>query len=300
MKLSNILIHAQRTMLIALVALGGVCAQEAVDKAKDGFELLPPGLHFQPLKANHQEPRIGVLKYFGSANLKVDIGNTIDVFGYSVPSSNMRFTAGIDFMAYAFVTGAQGLRLQVDALDGFFGGNVTASQRYDSRELKARLRVLHLSAHLVDGHYSIALKQWMDNRQPIAYTKDFGELILADERTSETVFLRYYGGISYATLVRPVDLERFGFSGGMEFATSAVFDEIFNHPTNIFLAEHFAVTGNPVYTGNNQVQVGIKFGSWNDKGVVFYLAYYRGNSFFSEYFDERGSIVGAGFTVDFR
>jgi len=299
MRLPNILIHAQHLVLLTVVVFAVARTQDAGSDSNDGFELLPPGLHFQPLKANHQEPRVGVLKYFGTANLKVDVGNTIDVFGYGLPSSRMRFTAGIDFMAYAFVTGAQGLRLQVDALDGFFGGNITASRQYDTHELKTRLRILHLSAHLVDGHYSVPLQQWINNREPIAYTKDFGELVVADEHPSEIGFLRYYVGISYATLVRPVDLERYSFLGGFEFATSEVFGGVAGQPTNAFLADHFSLTGHPGYTGNNQIQAGVKFGEWYQKGVVVYLAYYRGNSFFSEYFDERVSIVGAGFTVDF-
>jgi hypothetical protein len=265
---------------------------------KDRFEFLPVGLHFSPLKANHQEARIGVFKYFTTSNLKVDIGNTIDVFGYVFQTSDARLTVGIDFMGYAYVTGAQGLRLQVDALDGFFGGNLTASRELDTGRLVARLRILHLSAHLVDGHYSLSKKQWI-SREPISYTKDFGELVVVRKHRMKDADLRYYGGLSYATLVRPTELERFGFLAGIEFATSGILGNVAGHPTNLFLADHFSVGGHPVYTGNNQLQLGVKFGQWYGKGVVFYFSHYAGNSFFSEYFFERVSIVGAGFTVDF-
>lgn len=291
--------YLSRHLLLIIIILTSAFSQEEMRDTQNRFEFLPAGLHFSPLRANVQEPRIGVFKYFGTANLKVDIGNTIDVFGYSIPSPSLRFTAGIDFMAYAFVTGAQGLRLQIDALDGFFGGNITVSKQEDESRLLLRLRILHLSAHMVDGHYSLRAKQWIDNREPIPFTKDFGELVVANVIENASTTVRYYGGISYATLVRPVELERFAFLVGIELSNSEILGSVLSHDASPFIANHFTVSGNPVFTGNNQTQIGIKFGSWNGKGVVLYLAYYTGNSFFSEYFDERVQIVGAGFTVDF-
>lgn len=289
----------KHTLLFCTVCSTAAFAQQNQVDGGGTFEFLPKGLHFVPLKANHQEARIGVFKYFATANLKVDIGNTIDVFGLTFSSSNVRFTAGIDFMAYAFVTGAQGLRLQVDALDGFFGGNISFSRTNDANQLQGRLRILHLSAHFVDGHYNVSTKQWLDNRVPLPLTKDFGELLIAHEFQFFSDILRYYGGISYATLVRPSELRRFTFLSGFEFAARKLFGKAFDQPTNPFIANHFTLNGNPVYTGSNQTQIGVKFGDWHGKGIVLYLAYYVGNNFFSEYFDERVSIVGAGFTVDF-
>lgn len=288
-------------LLIAFIVGVAVSASAQQDEtdAHGKFEFLPDGLHFSPLKANHQEARIGLFKYFGSANLKVDVGNTIDVFGLSFSASRVRITVGIDFMAYAFVRGSQGMRLQVDALDGFFGGNVSFSRTFESSRLQGRFRILHLSAHFVDGHYNPASGQWLDNREPIPFAKNFGELVVAHELGSSVGIFRYYGGITYAGLVRPGELERFAFSAGFEIASSEILGNVFEHPAYIFIANHFSLAGNPGYTGNNQAQIGVKFGEWSGKGVVLYLAYYAGNNFFSEYFDERVNIVGAGFTVDF-
>jgi len=263
------------------------------------IEFLPSGLHFLPLKANHQEARVGVFKYFRNSNLKVDIGNTIDVASLLVPSSRLRFTIGIDFMAYAYTTGAQGLRLQVDAIDGFFGGNVTVSRQQDESRLFGRFRILHHSAHMVDGHYLPGTNQWIGNRGPIPYTRDFGELILSHDLRPERFSLRYYGGTSYATLVRPAELKRLTFLAGFELATGELLGAVLGQTANVFCADHFTLTGAPKYAGNNQVQVGVKFGMWHGKGIVFYLAHYTGSNFFGEYYNERVLIAGAGFTVDF-
>ncbi len=288
-------------LLIAFIVGVAVSAsaQQDENEADGKFEFLPEGLHFSPLKANHQEARIGLFKYFGSANLKVDVGNTIDVLALHFSESRLRITAGIDFMAYAFISGSQGMRLQVDALDGFFGGNFSFSRTFESSRLQARLRILHLSAHLVDGHYNPVSRQWLDNREPIPFAKNFGELVVAHELQSSVGIFRYYGGITYAGLVRPGELERYAFSAGFEIASNEMLGNVLEQPAYPFIANHFSLAGNPGYTGSDQAQIGVKFGEWNGKGVVLYLAYYTGNSFFSEYYDERVSVVGAGFTVDF-
>lgn len=292
--------HFFITFVLSLFSFNIPLCGQGEERERDvHFEFFPAGLHFSPLKANHQEARIGVFKYFGTANLKVDIGNTIDLFGILYAASKMRFTAGIDFMAYAYITGAQGLRLQVDALDGFLGGNISFSHQYEETRLLSRLRILHLSAHLVDGHYELSQKKWVDNREPIPFTKDFGELLVAHELQSRLNQLRYYGGVSYATLVRPANLKRFSFFAGLEFAAGGVFGTMFDKPVYPFIANHFSLAGTPKYRGSNQLQLGIKFGAWHGKGVVLYFAYHTGSSFFSEYFDERVKIIGAGFTVDF-
>ncbi|MBI3195535.1 MAG: hypothetical protein HYZ34_13875, partial [Ignavibacteriae bacterium] len=130
----------------------------------------PSGLNFMPFKANVAEARIGVFKFTETEEMKVDIGNTVDVFGYDIPLSNIKLRVGADFFAYALTTGAQGLRLQIDAVDGFFGGNISFSQTTDSNIiLQSRLRILHRSAHLVDGHYVTPTHSWIDNLEPIPY-----------------------------------------------------------------------------------------------------------------------------------
>lgn len=89
------------------------------------FEFLPPGLNFAPLKANMQEAKIGVLYFPDNSNLKVDIGNNADLVKINFPRNEISIASGIEFMGYALSTNYKEFRLQIDALDGFFGGNVT-------------------------------------------------------------------------------------------------------------------------------------------------------------------------------
>ena len=263
------------------------------------FTFLPSGLNFLPLKANNQEARLGVLYYTSTTNLKVDIGNMVDLLSFEHNDSQTRFTAGIEFMAYAFSKSYAGKRLQISAVDGFFGGNISFSKLFVKNKLLARFRIIHNSAHLVDGSYDTDTDTWIDGKDPIPFTKDFGEITIAHQINLEMLLVKYYGGLSYATLVRPVELKKYNFHAGFEFAFPNVLGQVFEHNTNLFLAEHFFLDGSTKYFGSNQLMAGIKFGDWDKKGIVIYTSYYTGRDMFSSYFDKKISKFGVGFFVDF-
>src|SRR5690348_13803850 len=78
-------------MLCTFVATFAAHSQSSGETAAQ-FVFLPGGLHFAPLKAHLQEPRLGVLKFLDAAEMKVDVGNSIDLFG--VNFNHARLTAG--------------------------------------------------------------------------------------------------------------------------------------------------------------------------------------------------------------
>ncbi len=266
-------------------------------RAQNSLILLPSGLTFQPLRANTQEARVGVFKFTDASDMKVDIGNTIDVAGYHFASDSLIMTIGIDFMAYARTVGTEGLRLQIDAIDGFFGGNMSCSKAVGSSTASARLRILHHSAHLVDGHYVDG--RWTDNGNPIPFTKDYGELVGAGMFRESYGVIRIYGGVSYATLVRPAGISRFAYLGGTEAAFENAAGRWNDTPLTLYVAWNISLDGTPAYTASNTLQAGIKLGRYIGKGPTLYLAYYNGMNMFAEYFNERVTTIGAGFTVDF-
>ncbi|MDP3150952.1 MAG: DUF1207 domain-containing protein [Ignavibacteria bacterium] len=265
------------------------------------FEFLPDGLNFLPLRANSQEAKIGVLYYPENANLKVDIGNTMDLLSFQFSESKSKLNFGIEFMAYASVIGYEQLRLQIDAIDGFFGGNATYTQPFDDNFLSFRFRFIHNSAHLVDGNYWIHPypRDWTKPGGPIAFTRDFGELIAANTINVNNYSLRYYGGGAFSARIRPATLKRFSALAGFEIHSDKLIQKLFDKPVNIFLAHNINYAGLPDYSFTNQSQLGIKFGNWESKGILFYFSFYSGNNMFSEYFDEKINKVGFGFAVDF-
>lgn len=261
------------------------------------FAFLPGGLNFMPLKANNQEARLGILYYTSTTNLKVDIGNTVDLLSFETDDLKSRFATGIEFMAYAFSESYEGKRLQISAVDGFFGGNITYSKQLTKNKLLGRFRIIHNSAHLVDGSYDADNDKWIDG-EPVPYTKDFFELTVAHQVYFDVASLKYYGGLSYATLVRPDDLKRYNFHVGLEIAAINLFGKVFDKDFNIFLADHFFLDGTEKYYGNNQVIGGVKFGSWDNKGIVLYTSYYSGRDMFSVHYDSKISKFGVGFSID--
>jgi hypothetical protein len=285
-----------------LLVPGSAFAQKesTIQTSDSRFQFLPDTLLVPPIVANYQEPRVGLRKEIGTSRMKLDIGSMLDLAGYLLTKDGrqqLRF--GADFFTYALTTSSQGLRLQVDAVDGFFGGHVVFSSRGQSDETAVRLRLLHQSAHFLDGHIDTRTGGWKDGREPIPFTRDFGELIGSHRWSGPSFTLRIYGGFSYATLVRPENLRRWGALGGIEIQNPSIVGPVFSHPASLYLAAHFSLAGIPQYIGTQNLESGVKFGAWDGTGIKFYLSYYRGLEIFSQYYDIRVESWGIGFALDF-
>ncbi|NUN07651.1 MAG: DUF1207 domain-containing protein [Ignavibacteriaceae bacterium] len=265
--------------------------------AQTKFVFLPDHTNFKPLRGNHQEARMGINFFPSDSHMKVDIGNSTDVLGLAI--TDLYISVGAEFMAYAYVTSYKGYRLQIDAVDGFFGGNAT--MRYTPKSITHvfRFRFIHNSAHLVDGHYDITIRDWINGDEPIPYTRDFGELTYAPEFNTGTFTLRPYLLVSQSFRRRPEELKRFMAATGIEFRDKAPLTEFLGKEVNIFGALHFFTAGLPEFTGTISTQFGVKFGDWDSKGISFFLSYYQGNNMFSEYYQMRISRFGVGFNFDF-
>ena len=267
------------------------------DNEESGFRFLPGRTTFGPLTAYYQEPRVGLRKEIGSSRLKLDIGATFDLLEYAFsPERAENIRLGIDFFTYALTTNAEGLRLQVDAVDGFFGGHIIYQDTKPQSTLTFRLRLLHLSSHFVDGHYSNSLAGWIGGRDPIPYTRDFGEVLGAYAWSVGSTTVMLYSGFSYATLVRPVEIKRITTLHGFEvYATTG---KALGHPFNLFVADNLTFTGVPTYFGTNNLEFGVKFGGWTDRGVKLFLSYYSGLEILSQYYNLRRNHWGIGFAFD--
>ncbi len=268
--------------------------------AQENIEFLPTGLHFKPLIANVYEPRLGVLYFPDDRSLKVDIGNSIDIIAYHNLIRYTKVSLGIDFMAYGLASSYEGKRLQIDALDGFFGGNATISFSVDElSKYKLRFRIIHNSAHLVDGSYSNNNGTWKNNYLPVPYARDFMEATITKESKFNSGDYRIYISPSYSVLVRPEILKRWSFNFGTEMYLNNFVGNILDKSTSIYMAYHFSLIGTPIYRGNSTFIAGLKLGEVYSKGVNLYMSYHTGMHYFSEYFSKRIAKFGIGFNVDF-
>jgi len=266
--------------------------------AGGAVEFLPGTALVPALIAHPQEARVGVRKEAGSSRLKLDIGTSMDIVTVSLGGGDTHITAGIDFFTYALTTSSEGLRLQVDAVDGFFGGHVACSMKNSAARYDLRLRLLHLSAHMVDGHYDIPRNDWKDGRAPLPFTRDFGELVAGIRGPLAGISCRFYSGFSYATLVRPTTIRRFATLHGLELSSPALLPRMLDRETPVYLAVHLAMAGTPRYAGTTSVEAGMKFGAMYGRGVRIYASYTAGPEVFSQYYDLRSRIWGVGFAFD--
>ena len=281
-----------RTLFLTLLLFSTLFSQEIK------YELFPAGQNFMPLKASHQEARMGILYYPSNGYLKVDIGNSSDLFAISF-SDNDKLSLAIDFMAYALSTNYSGKRLQIAVLDGFFGGHTAYRLKLKERNLLFRFRIIHNSAHFVDGLWDSGMYDWIGEDRPIPFTQDFGELTVADELIFGFGNIKYYGSVKYATLVRPSELKKWSCNAGIEINSDKIIGSVLQKPVNIYFASHNVYAGKPEYQISTNNILGLKFGEWYGKGIQIFLSYYYGNHKFSEYYFKRVSQFGIGFTVDF-
>jgi hypothetical protein len=264
-----------------------------------GFEFLPAGTSFMPLVASYQEPHTGLRKEFGSSRMRLEIGTTLDLLAFRFRGAEISdLRMGADLFAYGLTTSSQGLRLQIDAVDGLFGGHLVFRHGMRQNHFAIRLRILHHSAHFVDGHYDLDSGAWKGDREPNPYTRDFGELMLANRWSFPRISVRLYGGVSYATLARPEEVQRWAGQAGVELQYALPGDGVLGRPFSIYLADHFSLNGVPAYRGSNNLEGGVKFGRWDGPGLRFYVNYHSGLEPFGQYFDVFRQHWGAGFALD--
>lgn len=252
-------------------------------RASRGF---PRTLLFMPLLANHEEPVIGLEQQLGSTALRVGIGNTVDLFEYHHGSDTVRW--GADFFSFSLASTIREVRLKIDAADGFFGMHFAWT---NGPRWMVRFRVLHQSAHFVDGHYDLTAGTWNDNRKPIPFSRNYGEVVATYGMYSELVAVRAYAGPSFAVYNNPKDIRRWG--GIMGFEVRAL------GRIPLYAAYNLSLLGVPRYDGSNSLEAGLKFGDWNGRGIRLYVMYYSGLDLFGEYYKDRKEFVGAGFAIDF-
>ncbi len=293
--------HSPRTVLhlfiIGLLPLFIPLASAQEGTVVSPWVFLPEEGPFLQLPANPEEPRTGIRKEAGSSRMRLDVGTGFELLELNC-SPDDQFRLGLIIFAYALTTNNQGLRLQIDALDGFFGGHITYRKKLRDLALLARLRILHRSAHFVDGHIDPDTGMWLDGRAPIPFTRDFGEIVGAADLSILAGQVKIFSGISYATLVRPTDIKRFGALFGLDYRTHDSFSTLFGHPLLLYGAYQLGLTGIPAYVGTSIVEGGVKLGRWDGNGVRVFVSYNSGLEVFGQYYNIKRSFWYIGFTMD--
>jgi hypothetical protein len=158
--------------------------------------------------------------------------------------------------------------------------------------LSARLRLSHISAHLVDGSYDKSTGEWREGNLPHVYSREFVDIILAYEYSD---LLRIYGGGQYIYHVDPADLRKFGLQAGLE----AVWLDGLGRDIHVYVAYDIRLLDSGVMRTAHGAQLGAKLGAWRGGGLNVFIAYYNGPSQHGEYYDRFWSYWGPGLNIDF-
>ncbi|MGK9367464.1 DUF1207 domain-containing protein [Melioribacter sp. Ez-97] len=257
-------------------------------KAQGGFQLFPSELSVQPFTANILEPKLGFLFHTSNNELRLDIGNSVDIIRWGGGSEY--FSVGADLFTYTLLRSESDFHFPVDAVDYLFGLNASWKVRQGFDSYGIRFRLSHISAHFVDGHYDWETNDWRDGKKPRVYSREFVELIPFYQIES----LRVYAGFTYLFHVDPEyigkDIYQFGFD--------YFYDGFFKTNLYPFLAYDFKLQHIGKYSATHNIMAGLKFGKSGGRGISLYFNYFSGNNFHGEYFDTKENYFSIGFNLD--
>jgi hypothetical protein len=257
-------------------------------KAQNTVELFPGNLTIQPFTANILEPKLGFLFHSSENEVRLDIGNSLDII--RIDNCGSTFAFGADLFTYTRLRKEENFHFPVDAVDYLFGINFSYKIDLDEIEAGARLRLSHISAHMVDGHYENTLNIWRDNQNPRVYSREFLELMPYVRFNN----LRIYTGFTYIFHIDPEYLKKDNYHFGFDyFVPAKLFGTI-----RPFFGYDLKLIHPDSYTANNSFIAGLKFGNKFGRGLSLYYQYYSGYSIHGEYFDKKVDYSAIGINLD--
>ncbi len=257
--------------------------------AQDKLFLFPGKLNIQPYTANIIEPKLGFLFQMNENELRMDIGNSIDALHLKLDEQST-LSFGFDLFTYTLLRGEPNFHFPVDAVDYLFGFNLGYKISAQESEFGARLRISHISAHFVDGHYDGPNQQWRNGLNPRVYSREFLEFMPYFKWNE----LRVYGGFTYIFHVDPTDLGKESYQIGFDYFLK----NIISNWITPFAAYDIKLVDIYSRTANHSVNTGIKIGNPEGQGVSIYYHYYPGFSVHGEYFDFRKEYSAIGINLD--
>lgn len=253
------------------------------------INLFPGELNVQPFTANTLEPKLGFLFQLSKNELRLDIGNSIDIL-HQTADENVIWSVGADLFTYTLLRGEKDFHFPVDAVDYLFGINGSVKKVENNYQYGARFRISHISAHFVDGHYDGAKGQWRAGLNPRVYSREFFELMPFVKVNS----LRIYCGFTYLFHVTPNYLGKDNYQFGFDYFGKEIFFKNFIP----FIGYDFRLVKIEKYSANHSLAAGIKFGKAEGRGISIYFNYYSGKSIHGEYFDFNKTYSAIGINLD--
>ena len=260
-------------------------------------KFFPDDSQIQFFKSQEKEPRFGILYYPSNENMKFDIGLPINILKFQI-NEHSYLTSGLQTSIRILSKNYSEKRFQIDGMDGTLGGFVTYTMNENKNQHIFRLRINHVSSHLVDGHWNSSTNNWI-SRHPLPYTQDYFEFAYLKNINQVHGLIRYMSSIGYSVFVRPSEIKRLIFNGSFEYYFKFFSTEILELKFTPLISYNLELNGNTNYKVNHSLFGGLKLGELLGKGIIFYVSYYSGNNFFYQYYNESFHNSGFGFLIDY-
>lgn len=273
-------------MKIKLTAFLILIAQLQIFPQKK-IEIFPDNLTIQPFTANILEPKLGFQFHLSKNELRLDIGNSIDVL--RIQKDDEIISIGADLFTYTLLRSEKNFHFPVDAVDYLFGINSCYTKKIDENKFGLRFRLSHISAHFVDGHFDGTNNKWRDNMNPRVYSREFIEIMPFYSFHN----LRLYAGLTFIFHVDPQFIKKDNYQFGFDYFGNEIYKNI-----RPFLAYDLKVIHINDYSINHSIAAGLKFGKINGKGFSALINYYSGKSIHGEYFDIDKNYFAFGINLD--
>ncbi len=244
-------------------------------------------LLFKPLNANPLEGRIGSIIQTNQDNLRLDIGASFDLL--EIQKDKLRF--GADFFTFTRLRSEKNFKFPVETSDYFFGINSSYKTRIFSQEVSARLRLAHISAHLVDGFSSSGNFYKM----PFVYSREFADFTFAIDSLFKSELIpngiRIYFGHNYIFSNAPDAAESQIFNVGTDFS--------YNIINKIDLSGGFDYKLGLVSDNFYQTafQFGLLINTEKNRGIFVGYYYFNGKSLHGLFYNEIDNYSGIGFQI---
>lgn len=242
-------------------------------------------LLFKPFHAHTFEPRIGSFYQFDDEKLRLDIGYSHDLKTFDLNKS--KIAIGADFFTYTRLRSNGRFKFPVETSDYFFGLNGSFKTLINDKEFGLRLRISHISSHLVDG-YTVD-GQFI--KPPFTYSREFLDLAAGYYIWKK---LRLYAGINYVFSTIPKNVE--------PITPQIGFDYEYNLINNIELVtglDHRLVGIDEVYIANNTFELGLNFITSDKSKINLSYIFMDGRSIHGMFYQDFDNYSGLGFRVIF-
>lgn len=273
--------------------------------------LIENSRNVEPPFAGKYEARVGSSYESVARKLRLDIGASVDLFGHATgsPAETIRdrdlsdtlvshWSVGTDFFTWTRLRSTGDFKFPVEAVDYYFGLNGAWHQ---NRGLLSdlRLRVAHISAHLVDGDPSFTDPA----AQYMTYSREFADLMvgfnpgLADGVSHPACRIRPYVGGLWLFHTIPDTLGRItpyaGFDGYWEPSRTL--------PVSVKFGYEARLNTELEPIGEHLFRLGVKLAPFAERvnGVLIEGSYYAGRSPYGQHFWKREKFWSLGFAAEF-